>query len=411
MIPKPLPRVEKFEKMAFGLFVHWGLYSIKENGEWTMKIHNIPKEEYIKLSNEFDCKGYDPKRFVKIAKKAGAKYITLTTKHHDGFFLYDTKGLSKFDSINTAPRRDLIKEFVEACNEEEIMPIFYHATYDWYEENYDIDFEVYLEYLKKSVEILCRNYGEVGGFWFDGNWEKPRADWKLDELYQMIRKYQPNALIINNTGLSKLGEVIHDEIDSVTYEQGIPTTLNREGMNKYITGEMCQTMNKHWGIARNDLNYKSIKELIETLCSCRKVGANYLLNVGPTKDGNISNLQEAILEVIGQWMDIYGSAVRNGRPCDVKSSGKDFALEDSEGHLYLFVHDLKIVGDQNVILGGEGDNPKSFTGVKRVINKIEWMDNKEELKFIQDEKTGLLTINATGYPYGTDLVVRVAKVY
>lgn len=408
---KPLPRIEKFENMAFGIFVHWGLYSLKEQGEWTMNIHNIPKDEYIKLAEEFTAEKYDPKKLVKTAKKAGAKYITLTTKHHEGFCLYDSKGLCDYDAPHHGPQRDLIKEFVEACREEDILPIFYHATLDWYQEEYDTDFDTFLEYLRKSVEVLCTNYGEIGGFWFDGNWDKKTADWKLDDLYSTIRKYQPNAMIINNTGLSRTGLLEHDEIDSVTFEQGLPSPIDRTGMTKYVSGEMCQTTNKHWGMAKNDLNYKSTAQLIETLCRCRKVGANYLLNVGPDANCNLTKMQEAMLEVIGAWMDINGEAIYKGRPCEVTSIGKDFALRTPEGKLYLFIHDLKIVGNVNVVLGGEGDNPRTFTSLKDKVNGVRWLDNKEELSFMQNQEAQLLTINATGYPYGTDLVVRVAEVY
>jgi len=411
MTIKPEPRVEKFEKMAFGMFIHWGLYSLKESGEWVMEIHDIPKDEYSKLANEFTAENYDPRRITKLAKKVGVKYIVLTTKHHEGFFLYDTKGLSSYDAPHSAAKRDLLEEFVSACREDGILPIFYHATLDWNKENYNKDFNTYLEYLKDSVEILCKNYGEVGGFWFDGNWDKRGADWKLDELYGMIRKYQPNAMIINNTGLSKRGTLEHYEIDSVTFEQGLPNPINRDGMSKYVSGEMCQTMNSHWGIAKNDFNYKSTAKLIETLCACRKVGANYLLNVGADKDGNLTKMQEAMLEVIGEWMEINGEAIYNGKPCEIKSQGKDFALKTEKGKIYLFIYDLKIIGNVNVTLGGEGDHPIAFTGLAKKINGIRWVDNLEELAFTQNEQAGLLCFNATGYPYGTNLVVRVAEIY
>lgn len=411
MMVKPELRIEKFEQMAFGLFIHWGLYSLKEVGEWHMEIHGVPSEEYKKYADEFTAENYNPRNITKLAKKVGIKYIVLTTKHHEGFFLYDTNGLSIYDAPHSGAKRDLLKEFLEACREDGIVPILYHATLDWHEENYKVDFNAYLEYLRKSVEILCTNYGEIGGFWFDGNWDKRGTDWKLDELYGTIRKYQPNAMIINNTGLSRRGQLEHDEIDSVTFEQGLPTPIDRSNMTKYVSGEMCQTMNSHWGIARNDFNYKSTAQLIETLCACRKVGANYLLNIGPDKDCNITKMQEAMLEVIGQWMNINGKAIYEGKPCEIKSQGKDFALKTKEGKIYLFIHDLKIVGNKNVTLGGEGDNPRTFTNFYEKINGIRWIDNDEELEFTQNNEAGLLCMNATGYRYGSNLVVRVAEIY
>lgn len=153
--------------------------------------------------------------------------------------------------------RDLIREFVDACNKYDLKPFFYHTTLDWYNPDFKDNFEAYLEYLRKSVEILCKNYGKIGGLWFDGNWSKSDADWREDELYSTIRRYQPEAMIINNTGLSERGATGHPEIDSVTFERGTPTPMNREGMDKYLTAEMCQTLNSHWGIGFEDLNYKS----------------------------------------------------------------------------------------------------------------------------------------------------------
>lgn len=408
---RPEPRVENFENMAFGMFVHWGLYSIKESGEWAMEIHNISSDKYEKYADEFNAKNYNPRNMTKLAKKVGIKYIVLTSKHHEGFFLYDTNGLSDYDAPHSAAKRDLLKEFLEACRKDGIVPILYHATLDWHESHYKSNFNTYLEYLRKSVEVLCTRYGEIGGFWFDGNWDKRDADWKLDELYGTIRKYQPNAMIINNTGLSRRGQLEHEEIDSVTFEQGLPTPIDRSNMNKYVSGEMCQTMNSHWGIAKNDFNYKSTAQLIETLCACRKVGANYLLNVGPDKDGNLTKMQEAMLEVIGQWMSINGKAIYDGKPCNIQGYNKDFALTTKEGKIYLFIHDLKIVGNENVTLGGEGDNPRTFTNLYRKVNGVKWIDNNEELIFTQNEDAGIVCINANGYPYGTNLVVRVAEVY
>ena len=148
------------------------------------------------------------------------KYITLTTRHHEGFSLYDTQGLSNYDAVHSPAGRDLVKEFVEGCRAEGIIPFFYHTTLDWYQESFNKDFEAYLKYLRDSVRILCTNYGEIGGMWFDGNWSKPNEDWKLDKLYGMVRELQPEAMIIDNTGLRNRGEIGHPEIDCVTFEQG-----------------------------------------------------------------------------------------------------------------------------------------------------------------------------------------------
>jgi alpha-L-fucosidase len=282
----------------------------------------------------------------------------------------------------------------------------YHTTADWYKEEFQQDFKAYLKYLRDSVEILCTNYGEIGGFWFDGNWWKKNNDWEEDALYGMIRKHQPNAIIVNNTGTSARGAVGNPEIDSVTFEQGRPTPMDREGMPKYLAAEMCHTMNEHWGFGENDYNYKSAAHLIETLCSCRKVGANYLLNIGPKGDGSVPLLQEAMALAMGDWINKTGACIYKGRPCGVLGDGKNFALE-ADGKLYFFVHDLTISGNENVTVAGGGAGEKRFAGVKGKVKSVRWVDNGEELDFTQEGDE--FKVNCTAYPYGTSLVVRIAE--
>ena len=407
-IPIPQQYIKNFEQLGLGLFVHWGLYSQMGQGEWVWCNNHLEKDEYIKLKDTFTAEDFDADAFVLTAKNAGFKYITLTTRHHEGFSLYDTCGLNDFDAPHSPAKRDLIREFVDACNKYDIVPFFYHTTLDWYDTRFEDDFDSYLEYLRQSVEILCKNYGKIGGLWFDGNWSKPDADWKEDELYATIRKYQPEAMIINNTGLSARGKLGNSEIDAVTFENGQATPLNREGMEKYVSGEMCHTINDHWGIGYNDVNYKSTADLIKSLCKCRKVGANYLLNIGPEAQGKINPYQRELLGIVGKWMSIFGEAVYNGRPYESGSIGENFILKSEDGeHLYIFAFDIGIFGDENVVVGGKYKGSYAFGNVKDEVESIEWMDNGEKLKFIQGE--GMLCVNFTGCNYGTSFVVRVAK--
>ena len=224
----------------------------------------------------------------------------MTTRHHDGFSLYDTCGLNEYDAPHSAAGRDLVREFVDACNKYGIVPLFYHTLLDWHEKSYYEDFPKYLKYLRASIEILCKNYGKIGGFWFDGMWDRKNDNWEEDALYSLIRSYQPNAMIINNTGLSALGELGHIELDSVTFERGRPKPINLEGSPKYIASEMCQIFANHWGYAKKDFNFKSLPQIIEDLCVCRRYGANYLLNVGPMGNGQIRPLDKAMLETLGE---------------------------------------------------------------------------------------------------------------
>lgn len=407
---KPEKRIEAFEEMAFGMFVHWGLYSLLGKGEWIQHLGPVALEDYMPLKEKFTAEGFDAKALVRLAKVCGMKYITLTTRHHEGFSLYDTKGLNTYDALHSPAGRDLIREFVDACNEEGIIPFFYHTTLDWYREDYMTDFDHYLEYLRQSVEILCTEYGKIGGFWFDGNWNKPDADWKLDDLYGTIRKHQPDAIIINNTGIDQRGALGHPEIDSVTFEQGLPKPLDRSHMTKHIAGEMCYTVNDHWGCGTFDLNYKSPAELIKALCHCRKVGANLLLNIGPNGDGSFDEMTSILLRLIGKWMSVYGESIYASKPCDISGIGDNFCLSNTNGKYYLFIYDLPIVGDDNVTTYSGRSFPATFTHVVDDIASIRWMDNNEDLSFIQDTQTGILTVNATGFNYGTNYIIRVAEV-
>ena len=407
-IPKAEQRILDFENMGFGMFIHYGLYSQLGRGEWVQHIEKIPKEEYMKLADTFTAEKFDARKIVSIAKAAGAKYITMTTRHHEGFSLYDTCGLSDFDVMHTPAGRDLVREFVDACNKHGIMPMFYHTTLDWHHPDYNTNFDAYLEYLRRSVETLCKNYGKIGGLWFDGNWNKPDADWHEDALYATIRKYQPEALIIDNTGLNRRGEIGHPELDSVTYEQGRPEPMNREGMPKYLAAEMCHTINDHWGIGDNDFNYQSPASIIEHLCACRRVGANYLLNIGPRAQGAIEPIQRELLGMLGRWMKLYGEAIYDGRPypATCEAFPKNFVLRGGD-HLYFFIHDLGKQGNKNVTVGGRYAGDIAFAGVGDEIESIEWMDNGEALEFSKEGDA--LTAFFTGYPYGMSTCVRVAK--
>lgn len=407
--PIPAKRIAEFEERGFGMFIHWGLYSQLEQGEWTLNLHKWEKGEYENCFKQFTADQFDAQAIARLAKQAGMKYITLTTRHHDGFSLYDTRGLSEYDVMHTPCKKDLVKEFVEACRAEGILPMLYHTTLDWVHPDFDQDFDAYLEYLRKSVEILCTHYGPIGGLWFDGNWSKKEADWKLDELYGMIHRLQPEAMIINNTGLSQQGKTGHPEIDSVTFEQGQATAMNREGMEKYVTAEMCQTMNRHWGIATHDLDYKSPRQMIERLCHARKVGANYLLNIGLTGEGAITKMTEALLEVIGQWTSMAKECIYDGKPSSILCNHeKDFVLE-KENHAYVFVHDLSLLGPKDVVAAYENTKEgHSLSGLRKPVKSVRWMDNDEELLFSQ--KDDVLSYRAVGFPYGTHWIVRIAKV-
>ena len=363
--------IEEFEKLGFGLFVHFGLYSIVGKGEWYLHLNsNANKTEYEQLLSKVRVNKHWAKNLVRTAKKAGCKYITLTTRHHDGFSLFDTCGLNEFDAPHSVCRRDLVREFVDACNAEGIVPFFYHTLLDWREENYQKDFPKYIDYLVKSVEILCKNYGKIGGFWFDGMWDK-QEDWQEDRLYATIRQYQPDAMIINNTGLSELGKVGHFEIDSVTFERGQPCYVDNS--DKYRAGEMCQVLNDHWGYTEDDCNYKSVKELIENLVDCRRCNCNFLLNTGLKGNGEINLIDRAILNEIGKWIRINKEFIYEAKFCKLKAQNADI-LQDNT-YCYAVIKNVPMSADPNV----QRIENIGWVQIDGIISNAEWLDSGEKI--------------------------------
>ncbi len=401
-------RIKEFEKLGFGMFVHFGLYSVHGKGEWAYNINITPKD-YEKLFQSF-CPDKDwAKNLVSSAKGAGCKYITLTTRHHDGFSLYDTCGLNEYDAPHALAGRDLIREFVDECNAQGIVPFFYHTLLDWHEKSYKENFPEYLKYLRASVEILCKNYGKIGGLWFDGMWDKKEENWEEDALYSLIRKYQPDAMIINNTGLSARGELGHIELDSVTFERGRPGPINLEDSPKYIASEMCQIFGNYWGYAKNDFNFKSLSEIIEDFCVCRRYGANFLLNVGPMGSGQLRPLDTAMLEALGAWRDIYAEALYLPRPTKIEVEGKskNFLLK-GDGCYYFFAHDLEVSANVNVELSKGNPDRSNVFAFDEKIKSVKWLDSGEDVFFTQEG--GKATIVNTPQLYGEHYVVRVAKI-
>ncbi len=408
-VPIQSPRVARFERMGFGMFLHWGLYSQIGRGEWAKHFQKLPTDEYMQLMKTFTAKDFSGRALARLAKSAGMRYITLTSRHHDGFSLYDTRGLSPYDVTHTPAERDLIEDFTTGCREEGIVPMLYCTTLDWTDPRFESDWEGYQKYLRASLELLCTEYGPIGGFWFDGNWSKPNADWQTDRLYGLIRKHQPEAMIINNTGIQKGGQVGHPEIDSVTFERGRPQPIDRRGHPKYVAGEMCHTMNFHWGLATRDFNYLSPAHVIEELCSCRRAGANLLMNMGPTAEGAAPPYERAALERVGDWIEIMGgsnSAITAGRPAGIDGEERDFGLAVGDD-VHLFVYDLTRTADTQAHGASRGAGPRKFTGLARPVKRATWLDNGEELKL--EQSGDALTLHATKYPYGTNTVVRVAR--
>ncbi len=394
--------IKKFEKMGFGMFVHFGLYSMVGKGEWLYySLDEKGKKQYFtdEFANKFNPKVDWATKLVKVAKRAGAKYITLTSKHHDGFFLYDSKGLTKWDSINLGPKRDLVKEFVDACRKEGIVPFFYHALLDWHHPDYNDNFPKYIDFLNKSVELLCTNYGKIGGLWFDGFWDKPNENWQFDRLYKMIRKYQPEAMIINNTGMGDVGTIGHYEIDSVTYERSTPAAVASPD-GKERAGEMCEVFGQHWGYAKNDYDYKSFREILHSFMECRRCNCNFLLNCGPLPTGYISCRDKMYFDQLGVFIRKNKNFVYDVKKADIESD--DCILLQDDKYYYAVIENVEMSLNPNVQIS---EGKKLVNIPAHAIKNAKYLDTSKPVTLSNNKHT----INVLPFNYGEGRYIRVVR--
>ena len=389
--------IQRFKELGFGMYVHFGLYSTVGRGEWHMYSHHVKTETYERLTKKFNIKKNWAKELVAVAKSAGCKYITLTTRHHDGFSLYDTKGLNDYDAPHSKTGRDLVREFVDECNKEGILPCFYHTLLDWHHPDYKNNFPSYIDYLAKSIEILCTSYGKIGGFEFDGMWDRPDDDWQEDRLYGIIRRYQPEAMIINNTGLHELGKVGHPEIDSVTFERGDPSPVNQDG--KPLAGEMAQILNDHWGYAKCDINYKSMGTILENLVDCRLCNCNFLLNIGPMGNGLVRPMDAAFLSEIGKFIKVNKGFIYSTYRAEISADGAGI-LTDGK-YYYAIVKNVRMSSSPNVVMDGVDTKVTVLTNKK--IKNARWLDSGRA----QSVKKNSFT--ARPYLYGESYGIRVLR--
>jgi alpha-L-fucosidase len=401
-------RINNFKSLGLGLFVHYGHYSIIKRGEWSLDLCKLDPIKYEREALSQDYSSINIDNIIDAALSCGAKYITLTSRHHDGFSLYDTKGLSDYDIMHTPNGFDLIDVFTKKCRENKIIPFIYHTTLDWHNPLFNDDFDKYLDYLNKSVEILCTNYGEIGGLWFDGNWSKPDADWKDDELYATIRRHQPNAIIINNTGLEAQGVLSNKEIDVVTFEQGKPTSFSNAENERAIGGEMCLPLNEHWGIAEKDFNFKSVKTLLDCAITSRRYEANFLIGVSPDECMSLSLIQRGLLEELGKWIKIHSEAFFNSKPTKIIGNKDNFVLKD-ENFLYAFICDVKTWGNENVMRNSTIDYAV-FENFNYRIESVSWCEDDSLVDYTLDPISHRLIIKPTPFSYGDAQIIRVLKI-
>ena len=354
-------RMGWFREARFGMFIHWGLYAVPAGewngkpadgiGEWIMNNAHIPVAEYEKLADRFNPVKFNATNWVRAAKKAGIRYIVITSKHHDGFSMFDSR-VSDYTIVKSTPfQRDPMKELAAACKEAGLRFCFYHSIMDWHHPdaqrigypNYNNApsnpyFPRYVQYyLKPQLKELLTNYGPLGILWFDGEWI---GDWKADmgkELYVWCRSLQPDLIINNRIGKARNSMQGMDKGegsvgDYGTPEQEIPAT----GFGTGVDWESCMTMNDTWGFKKNDNNWKSTATIVDMLIDCASKGGNFLLNVGPTAEGEIPGPSLQRLSDVGKWMNVNHEAIYGTMASPFKSlaCGK---CTQKPGKLYLLV--------------------------------------------------------------------------
>lgn len=328
-------RVAWFQEARFGMFIHWGLYAIPARGEWIRSQEQMSLEAYNRYFEEFNPKAYDPKQWARLAKKAGMKYVVMTAKHHDGFCLFDSQ-YTDFKSTNTACRRDLIREYLDAFRAEGLRVGVYYSLLDWHHPDYphyqdrthpmrsnpafsneNRDFNRYLEYMHAQVRELCTNYGRLDIIWFDFSYDNLSGEaWKATELVNMVRTLQPGILIDNRLegsgseqGSLMTGKMTPYHGDFACPEQIIPSEGLVDQNGRDVVWEACLTMNNHWGYCSTDRFFKPADMLVKKLVECVSKGGNMLLNIGPDAMGRIPAQSVEILEEIGRWMEKYSESI------------------------------------------------------------------------------------------------------
>ena len=324
--PQNLKAREWFQDAKFGLFVHWGVYSVLGDGEWVMQVQRIPIADYEKVPAFFNPQQFDPAAWVAMVKAAGMKYITITSKHHDGFAMYDSK-ISDYDIVDRTPyRKDVLKALAEECRKQGIKLFFYYSQLDWHHPDYyprggtgrdagrpdSGNWDKYIDYMNAQLTELLTNYGEIGGIWFDGWWDRPDANWRLEETYALIHRLQPQALVGANHHKKPF-----DGEDFQMFERDLPghntAGFSADAEIGSLPLEMCDTINGAWGFNLQDRRHKTTRDLVHLLVKGAGYNANFLLNIGPMPDGRVQPEHVKRLEEVGAWLKVHGESIYGTR--------------------------------------------------------------------------------------------------
>ena len=405
--PENLKARQEFADSKFGIFIHWGIYSMFAQGEWYLQNFPIDKAEYAKAADAFYPHRFNAKEWVSAIKDAGAKYICFTTRHHDSFSMWDTEQ-SDYNIVDATPfGRDVLKELADECHKQGIKLHLYYSHIDWARDEYPLgrtgkevigrvrtneNWPAYYDFMNKQLTELLTNYGEIGAIWFDGKWDRDEDpvpfDWQLDEQYAMIHRLQPACLIGNNHhDTTNPGE------DIQIFERDIPGE-NKAGLSgqeiSRLPLETCQTMNGMWGYKLVDQNYKSTETLLRLLISTSGKGANLLLNVGPQPNGQIPAAAIERMKEMGEWLRANGETVYGTTAGDIPA--QQWGVTTRKGNR-LFVHIFDL-GEKELLLPLDCKVKKAFTYA-----------DKKPVKFKKTKDGVKLMLNEV--PQGTDYIVEL----
>ena len=396
---------EEFQDNKFGIFLHYGIYSMLGDGEWVMNNKNLNWEEYAKLASGFYPIEFDAAEWVSAIKASGAKYICITSRHHDGFSMFDTKQ-SDYVIVDATPfKRDLIKELADECHRQGIKLHFYYSHLDWRRPDYPLgntghgtgrekgkeNWESYYRFMNNQLTELLTNYGDIGAIWFDGVWDQPENfDWQLEEQYALIHKLQPSCMVGNNHHRAPYaGE------DFQLFERDLPGE-NKAGFSagQKVTSlplETCETMNHTWGYSITDQDYKSTKELIHYLVKAAGKNANLLMNIGPQPNGELPATAVQRLKEVGEWMKIYGETIYGTRGGII--TPREWGVTTQKGNT-LYVH----------ILNSQDKGLYLPLGEQKIKKAVLFKD-QSKVRFKQDKDGAFLILEQT--PEDIDTVVEI----
>ena len=350
---------EAFADDRFGIFIHWGIYSMFAQGEWYLQNAGLDRDEYAKAADAFYPHRFDAKEWVSAIKASGAKYVCFTTRHHDSFSMWDTAE-SEYNIVDATPfKRDVLKELAEECQKQGIALHLYYSHADWSRDDYPrgrtakevtgrdeskINWRSYYDFMNRQITELLTNYGPIRAIWFDGWWDHDEDatpfNWELDEQYALVHRLQPSCLVANNHH-----QVPFEGEDIQIFERDLPGE-NTHGLSGQAISrlplETCQTMNGMWGYKVIDQNYKSTETLVRYLVSAAGKGGNLLLNVGPQPNGELPAVAVERMMDLGEWLKANGETVYGTEAGDIRQ--QEWGCTTRKGDR-LFIHICELEHD------------------------------------------------------------------